>query len=142
MPPINNDRAETGRLPGGTWLPARDNPFAWKHLVAQGKLGARELLTTLSDDELHRYMAVARDQIGIEERRRGLKIASAISGVAIVAAAIGWGASQGFTKATFAGLGLGLVFCYWPWRVLKCRALWLKHFEAAKAEDERRRAPG
>jgi len=139
MPPINNERAETGRLPGASLLPDRDNPFAWKQMVAQGKQGALELLANLTDDEVRRYMAVARDQIALEERHWWLKLAAGAVGAALVVFAVSLMLQAGMTKGLFAGLGLGLAFCYWPWRAHKSRELWLKHYDAAKAEDERRR---
>lgn len=139
MRPIDNELQRTGRLPGASLLPDRDNPFAWKHLVAQGKRGALELLATLTDDEVKTYMAVAKDQAGLEERNWGLKVASGVVGVCLTGAALLSGIRHGFSATALAGLGLGLGFCYWPWRVVKCRDLWMRHYEAARAEDERRR---
>ncbi len=139
MPPIDNERQRTGRLPGASLLPDRDNPFAWKQMVAQGKRGALELLGTLSDDEVRTYMAVAKDQIGLEERYWALKMASGVLGLGVIGAGVLKVARHGFSATALAGLGLGLVFCYWPWRVVKSRELWKRHYDAARAEDERRR---
>ena len=121
-------------------LPDRDNPLAWKRATKQGVLGARDLLTSLTDDEVSRYMLVAQDQIKLEERWAALKVACACAGAALVAILIWRGLGNGFGTWAIAGLGLGLLMGYWPWRVMKCRQLWQKHFEAAKAEQARRQA--
>ena len=125
--------------PGLAGLPDRDNPFAWKRAVAEGRLGARELLVTLTDEEIGRYMGVAQDQVRIEGRHRVLKIASAIGGAVLLIFVCVNGFSTGFSGRIAAGLGLGVGMVYWPWRAMKCRELWLKHFDAARAELDRRR---
>ena len=116
--------------------------MAWKKKVAEGRLGARELLTTLTDEEVGRYMAVAQDQVRIEERYTAVKVASGFGGAGMVGAALVWGMRSSFGWPVLAGLGLGLGMVYWPWRAMKCRELWLKHFAAAKAEIERRAQMG
>ena len=141
MPPTNDERGGKSRL-GVAGLPDRDNPLAWKRKVAEGRLGAKELLTTLTDEEVGRYMAVAQDQVKIEERYTPVKIASALAGVAVLCMVFLTGFRSGFHGPVLAGLGLGLAMVYWPWRAMKCRELWLKHFAAAKAEIERRAQMG
>ena len=122
-------------------LPDQDNPLAWKRKAREGKLGARDLLASLTDEEIARYMSVAQDQVRIEERFAPLKIMSAIGGAALVIAALVYAIRTSFSGWDIAGLGLGFALVYWPWRVLKCRTLWLKHFEAARAEQARRQTP-
>jgi len=144
MPPINNTDNGAADGPGRihsskvTGFPDRDNPLAWKRATQVGTQGAKDLLLSLTDDEVARYMSVARDQIAIEDRHKGLKIASAVGGIA----AIAWFAMQGFSGAlrgsTIAGIALGLAMVYWPWRVLQCKQLWQKHFDAAREELTRR----
>ena len=141
MPPTSDPPGPKSTWFGFAGLPDRDNPFAWKRAVEQGRQGARELLCELTDEEVGRYMALATDQIGIEERHGGVKIASAIAGAALLALAVVTGVRAGFGGAPTVGLGIGLAMVYWPWRVMKCRQLWRTHFEAAKAEQVRRRPP-
>jgi hypothetical protein len=126
-----------GRL-GLAGLPDRDNPFAWKQKTREGTRGARDLLADLTDEEVARYMSVALDQVRLENAQPVLKIGVAIAGCAAVAAALWIGFSQRFSGWDIAGLGLGLAMVYWPWRVLLCRRLWQKHYDAAKAEQVRR----
>jgi hypothetical protein len=141
MPPIS-DEAPAGGKPidrlGFAGLPDRDNPFAWKQKTREGKLGARDLLTVLTDDEVARYATVVQDQVSMEERYAAIKIASAVCGLGLAAAAIWHGIGAGISKLDAAGLGLAALMVYWPWRVLTCRALWIKHLKAAKAELARR----
>lgn len=137
MPPINNaGKADHGAKVTG--FPDRDNPLAWKRATQIGTRGAKELLRSLTDEEVVRYMAVAKDQIAIEDRRKALKVASAIGGVAVVAYACWRGISNGFAGPLIWTIALGLAMIYWPWRVLKCKQLWQKHFDAAREEQVRR----
>jgi len=141
MPPISEPSARGQKGASEVNLssfPDRDNPLAWKRKVAEGKRGARELLTTLTDDEVGRYMSVAMDQVHIEERHKGLKVASAVLGLLVVIAAVAIGWHAHFGGRVLSGLGLGIAMVYWPWRALTFRKLWLKHFEAARTEQERR----
>ena len=141
MPPISDENQPergAGRT-GPAGFPERDNPFAWKRKVAEGRLGARDLLVTLTDEEIGRYMGVAQDQVRIEGRHRAVKIASAVAGCVLLVMVAASGFTTGFDGRVLAGLGLGAGMVYWPWRAMKCRELWLKHFNAAKAEQERRR---
>ena len=142
MPPTSDPPGPKSTWFGFAGLPDRDNPLAWKRKVAEGRLGARELLTTLTDEEVGRYMAVAEDQVRLEERHTAVKIASAIAGLVLLSLVILTGLRSGFHGQVLAGLGIGLAMVYWPWRVMKCRELWLKHFAAAKAEQERRAQMG
>ena len=139
MPPTSNKRKADGVL-GFGGLPDRDNPLAWKQKTREGKLGARELLNDLSDDEIARYMAISTDQVVLEEKHTALKIMCAVSGVGLLGVFLRHAVQTRFSGLDIAGLGLGLVMVYWPWRVFKCRQLWLKHFEAAHAEQARRHA--
>ncbi len=119
-------------------FPDFDNPLAWRRATREGAQGALKLLSSLSDEEVARYMDVARDQIRNEEQLSGLKIASAIGGAVVVAWFVWQGLTTGFGKWVIAGLGLGLAMGYWPWRVSKCKALWQNHFDAARAELAKR----
>lgn len=136
MHPTNKPEAA---VRGG--LPDRDNPLAWRRLQRDGAAGARALLATLTDEEVRRYMAVAQDQVAIEERFSGLKIASAATSGALTGWCLLEGLIGGFRGWVVAGLGLGLVMGYWPWRVYQCRRMWLKHREAARSELVRRNVP-
>ena len=137
MPPISEPGASLRPLKFAG-LPDRDNPLAWKRKTAEGKAGARDLLTSLTDEEVARYMGVAKDQVQIEERRVVLKVLSAVFGLALAGFAVWHGAQAPIGKWDIAGLGLGLAMVYWPWRVFKCRQLWLKHYDSARAELARR----
>jgi hypothetical protein len=137
MPPIS-DQKRINQPMKTAGLPDRDNPLAWKRATREGKLGARDLLTTLTDDEVARYLSVVEDQIKLEERGAWLKIASAIAGAALLGFLTWYGLDAGFGGWVIAGLGLGLVMEYWPWRVMKCRQLWQTHFKAARDEQARR----
>jgi hypothetical protein len=121
-----------------TGFPDRDNPLAWKRKTREGKLGARELLTSLTDEEVERYAGVANDQVRIEERLWGVKIGSAVIGLAVALFALWHAVGSGVGRMDIAGLGLGALMVYWPWRVYKCRALWMTHLHAAKVEQARR----
>jgi hypothetical protein len=138
MPPISEPaRARSSHL-GLTGLPDRDNPLAWKRKTLEGKRGARDLLTTLTDEEVTRYMSVAQDQVRLEERLALVKVLSAI-GAIVLGVLVAWHVvTSGLARLDVAGLGLAAVMGYWPWRVFKCRQLWLKHLEAARAELARR----
>ncbi|MEQ1697739.1 MAG: hypothetical protein ABL901_18050 [Hyphomicrobiaceae bacterium] len=138
MPPINNSGEAASGKKKAAEFPDFDNPLAWRRATLEGAQGALKLLGSLTDEEVRRYMAVARDQIAIEQRLAGLKIAIAIAGVGIVAWFLWQGMATGFSKWVVAGLGLGVGMGYWPWRVLKCKQLWQKHFDAARAELIRR----
>ena len=137
MPPISEQKRGGGTAKPAS-LPDRDNPLAWKRATKVGKLGALDLLKSLTDEEVSRYVDVARDQIRLEERWLSMKIACAICGAGLVAFFLWRGFDTGFGQWTVAGLGLGLVMGYWPWRVWKCRQLWQIHFNAALAEQARR----
>ena len=132
----------SARLATRGWrgLPDRDNPLAWKRATKQGTRGAIALLAELSDDEVARYMAVASDQMKLEERWAAAKLVLGFSGVLLCGFALWQGFATGFGNWTIAGLGLGLLMGYWPWRVLRCRQLWRLHFEAARAEQARRQS--
>lgn len=144
MPPIN--KAGNGAADGPerihsskvTGFPDRDNPLAWKRATEAGTRGAKELLRSLTDEEVVRYMSVARDQIAIEDRRKGLKVASAIGGLAVMTWFGLQGIWVGYRGWVLAGMALGFAMVYWPWRVLKCKQLWQKHFDAAREEQVRR----
>ena len=138
MPPINEGGQAGGGDKKAAEFPDFDNPLAWRRATREGAQGALALLGSLTDEEVRRYMAVARDQIRNEERLAGLKIASAIGGVLIAGWFIWQGMATGFGKSVIAGVGLGMVMGYWPWRVLKCKVLWQKHFDAARAELTKR----
>jgi hypothetical protein len=121
-------------------MPERDNPFAWRAKSKEGRAGAVLLLESLTDDEVARYMGVARDQVKLEERHWVVKAGSAVIAV-LLAVVLAWQALRlGFTRWHFGGLGLAFAMGYWPWRVFACRRLWLKHFDAAKAELARRQS--
>ena len=138
MRPIN-DKGAKDRL-GLAGLPDRDNPFAWKQKTREGKRGARELLVDLSDDEVARYMAIASDQVQLEERLAAVKVLCAVCGIAVCAAVLFMGLTTRFSGLVFTGLGLGLAMVYWPWRVFRCRQLWQMHYDAARAEQVRRQS--
>lgn len=121
-------------------IPERDNPFAWRARTKEGRAGAIHLLDSLTDEEVARYIDVARDQMQIEERLAALKVASAIFGVALAGYVVWRGLHQGLSGWDFAGLGLACAMGYWPWRVYTCRRLWWKHMKAATAELARRQA--
>jgi hypothetical protein len=138
MPPISEPASQQPRLHGSLSLtaamPDRDNPLAWKRATQAGAAGARDLLKVLTDDEVARYMGVARDQVALEEQGAAIKIGSAMLGVGLLVF-VGWHIVQaGFGRWDIAGLGLAVAMGYWPWRVFKCRRLWLTHFEAARDE--------
>lgn len=133
MPPTNKHEGSGGENKV-TGLPDRDNPLAWKRATLAGAEGARKLLVLLTDEEVRRYMAVARDQIRSEERLAGLKVASAICGALVVVWFLWQGIATGFGKWVVAGLGVGVAMGYWPWRALQCKQLWQKHFDAARDE--------
>ena len=135
MRPTNNQPVENPRLAD------RDNPLAWKRATKIGKLRAHELLASLTEDEVARYMQVATDQIRREERWWALKIASALTALVLWALLVRQGFAAGFGKWVIAGLGLALAMGYWPWRVMKCRQLWQRHYDAAHAELSSRRTP-
>lgn len=135
MPPINERPIGPLKLAS---LPDRDNPLAWKRASKHGKRGAFALLSELSDDEVARYIAVASDQIKLEERWALLKIACALAGVLLFIVNVWFGIATGFSAWLITGLGLALLMGYWPWRVLRCRQLWQQHFEAARNEQMRR----
>jgi hypothetical protein len=141
MPPINEKKSEARGLKLAS-LPDRDNPLAWKAKTREGKRGARELLLSLTDEEITRYMGVALDQMRLEERLAAVKMLCAAGGVAVIGLLLWHGMQTRFDGWAFAGLGLGIGMVYWPWRVLKCRQLWQMHFEAARAEQLRRAAQG
>ena len=136
MPPTSDQASRKPLSFAG--LPDRDNPLAWKRKTREGKRGARELLSALTDEEVARYMTVALDQVHLEERLWALKVMCAVAGAAIVGVLAMLGFATQFTGWAIAGLLLGLTMVYWPWRVLRCRQLWQKHFEAAQAEQFRR----
>jgi hypothetical protein len=141
MHPINKPSSEPDRVATDEpldRLPDRDNPLAWKRATRHGKLGALALLHELADDEVSRYMAVARDQVKQEEQWAAMKIACGLCGVLLVGFELWQGMSGGFKNWIIAGLGLGLLMGYWPWRVLRCRQLWQTHLNAARAEQVRR----
>jgi hypothetical protein len=138
MPLINNSGNASTRNGKAAALPDLDNPLAWRRATLKGAHGALKLLEQLTDDEVRRYMAVARDQIAIEDRLAGLKIASAIAGVLVAVCFVWQGMTTGFGTWVIAGLGLALALGYWPWRVLRCKQLWQKHFDAARSELLRR----
>ena len=96
---LTNKSGEAGGRDGKVaGFPDLDNPLAWRRATQKGAKGALKLLGTLTDDEVRRYMAIARDQIVIEQRLAGLKIASAIAG-ALIVAWFGWqGVATGFGK--------------------------------------------
>ena len=137
MPPISDNKHGGGAAEPAS-LPDRDNPLAWKRATKVGKLGALDLLKSLTDEEVSRYADVACDQIRLEERWATLKFACAICGAGLVAVLLWRGFDAGFGRWAVAGLGLGLAMGYWPWRVWKCRQLWQIHFNAALAEQARR----
>ena len=139
MPPINEgDETGGGGDKKAAEFPDFDNPLAWRRATREGAQGALALLGLLTDEEVRRYMAVARDQIRSEERLAGLKVASAIVGLVVVSWFAGAGVRIGFTGWMIAGLGLGSAMVYWPWRELKCKQLWQKHFDAARDELTKR----
>ena len=119
-------------------VPDHDNPMVWKRATKLGRRRAHELLADLTDDEVVRYAAVARDQMKIEESQAWLKIVSAIGGTGLASYLTWRGVATGFGGWLIVELGLALTMVYWPWRVLKCRQLWHTHFVAARAEQARR----
>ena len=137
MPPINK-RDEGAADKKAAEFPDFDNPLAWRRATREGALGALGLLESLTDEQVARYMAVARDQIQIEERLAGLKIASAIAGILLTGWFVWQGITTGFGNWVIAGLAAGFAMGYWPWRVLRCRQMWQKHLDAARGELTRR----
>ncbi|MBX9926770.1 MAG: hypothetical protein K2Y05_10465 [Hyphomicrobiaceae bacterium] len=145
MPPTADDAA--GADPDATparrepmRMPDRDNPFAWRAKTKEGRRGAARLLEELTDEEVARYMDVARDQLNHEERLAWLKVALAATAAALVAYDLAHGYRNGITSWHVGVLGLAAVLGYWPWKVRAYRRLWMKHVAAAKAELARRRA--
>jgi hypothetical protein len=138
MPPTSEPASGQPLLHGSLSLsavmPDRDNPLAWKRATQAGAAGARDLLKILTDEEVARYMGVARDQVALEEQGAAIKIGSALLGIGLLVF-VGWHITQvGFGRWDIAGLGLAVAMGYWPWRVFKCRRLWLTHFDAARDE--------
>jgi hypothetical protein len=140
MPPTS-DKAPRRSTLGLTGLPDRDNPLAWKRKTREGRRGAHDLLTALTDEEVARYITLAHDQMRLEERLMALKALSAVCGAGLIGAIAWHGSRVGLGSWHIAGLGLGVAMGYWPWRVLKCRQMWKKHFEAARAEQLKRQVP-
>ena len=141
MPPTS-DKAKAPTTAHGVLglagLPDKDNPFAWKQKTREGTLGAKLLLTDLTDDEIARYMSVALDQVRLENKHAVLKALLALAGLALVAAALRDGFAVRFSGWHIGGLGLGMAMVYRPWRVLQCRRLWQRHHDAAQTEQLRR----
>ena len=137
MPPTSDNGSSTRRLSLAA-LPDRDNPLAWKRKTAEGKAGARQLLVDLTDEEVARYMGVAQDQVRLEERLAAIKMVCAASGAALLSVCLWHGLWDGFHRPEIAGLLLGLMMVYWPWRVFKCRQLWQSHLHATRVELARR----
>ncbi len=121
-------------------MPDRDNPFAWRAKSKAGRRGAARLLEELTDEEVTRYMDIARDQLNHEERLAWLKVSLATIAAALVAYDLAHGYRNGITTWHVVGLALAALLGYWPWKVRAYRRLWMKHVAATKAELARRRA--
>jgi hypothetical protein len=119
-------------------MPDRDNPFAWRAKAKEGRKGAARLLEELTEEEVSRYMDMARDQVRHEERLVGLKLTLAAVAVVIVVYDMAHGLANGITSWHIGGLALAAALGYWPWKVRSYRLLWMKHLAAAKAELARR----
>ena len=98
-----------------------------------------QLLSSLSDEELHRYGEIAADQRRLEWSYAWAQIACAAAAVA----ALGWfvreSAIHGLSWRGGAILGVALALGYWPYRKALVRRLWTRHCSAVKREEALRR---
>ena len=101
--------------------------------------GWLQLLSSLSDDELHRYGEIAADQRRLEWQYAWAQMLC----VAGALGAIGWFAREcmmnGLTWRGATLLGLAAALAYWPYRKAIVRRLWGRHCEAVAREAAERR---
>ena len=97
------------------------------------------LLGVLTEEELDQYAQMAMDQVRHETSRAVLHVAMLIAGLGLV----GW---AGWTIyrlgeagwSVYLALATAGVCIYIPWRSVKTRKLWLRHYARVKQELERR----
>ena len=109
-------------------MPNTDDQSGWLHL-----------LSSLTDEELHRYGEIAADQRRLEWQHVGAQALLAIGSIA----ALGWFAAECMMKGpTWRGaaiLGLAVLLGYWPYRRAVVRRLWGRHCKAVAREEKARR---
>jgi hypothetical protein len=102
--------------------------------------GWLELLSSLTDDELHRYGEIAAHQRRIEWQHGWAQMLCVAGSVA----SMGWFAREymanGLTWDGGAIAGLAAVLAYWPYRKAIVRRLWGRHCRAVARETAQRRA--
>jgi hypothetical protein len=104
--------------------------------------GWLQLLSSLTDEELHRYGEIAAEQRRLEWQHRWAQFGCAAAGL------IGFGmfarefALNGLTWRGATICGLAFAFAYWPYRKAVVRHLWGKHCKAVAREEAARRQNG
>ena len=102
--------------------------------------GWLELLSSLTDDELHRYGEIAADQRRMEWQHGWAQLLC----VAGALASLVWFGREcmmnGLSWRAGAIVGLSVALAYWPYRKAIVRRLWGKHCEAVAHETAQRRA--
>ena len=102
--------------------------------------GWLELLSSLTDDELHRYGEIAADQRHMECQYGWAQMLC----VAGALASFVWFGREcmvnGMTWRSGAIVGLAAALAYWPYRKAIVRRLWGKHCKAVADETAQRRA--
>jgi len=108
-------------------MPNTDEPSGWL-----------ELLSLLTDEELHRYGEIARDQRDLEYDKWSGQILCMIGAAATLAWALWRIVVSGVTTEALVGLAATVALGYWPYRKLKTRRLWEGHRVAVAREQARR----
>lgn len=103
----------------------------------------------MTDDQLARYGEIARDQATAELSRWWLQALLAVCALAAFGwASVKWGIAgfeamgieaAGFGRSVVAGLGIGLLLAYFPYRRVRNWTLWNGHCKAVAQEQTRRR---
>jgi len=94
-----------------------------------------QLLSSLSDEELHRYGEIAADQRRLEWGYAWAQIACAIASIITFGWVVRECAIHGLSWRAGAVLGLALALGYWPYRKALVRRLWTRHCSAVKREE-------
>jgi hypothetical protein len=101
--------------------------------------GWLQLLSSLTDDELHRYGEIAADQRRQEWQHGWAQMGCAIAGLVAMGLFVRECAFNGPTWRGATILGLAIAFAYWPYRKAVVRHLWGKHCKAVAREEAARR---
>jgi len=100
--------------------------------------GWLQLLSSLTDEELHRYGQIAADQKRLEWRYGWAQAVCVVGAIAAFAWFLREFSLYGLTSRGVALLLLAGVFGYWPYRKARVRLLWGRHCKAVARESAQR----